>query len=102
MAEGNVYIGYQYRLRASTPMPVEGGDFKFHTFGAERNKINIYECTQTLPKSSEFRGQGLEGGLISAQFSRLGDRTGTHFQGRTVEAPEYLDEDAIQQGANIC
>jgi hypothetical protein len=65
-----------------------------HTFGAELSDLQIFECTQSLPSSTEFRGQGLGGNLISAQFSRLGDREG-HFQGRQTYAPDYIQEDDL-------
>ncbi len=93
MAESS-FTGQVYRLRASSPMPVSGGRLILHSFGAEVNDILVYECTETLPASSEFRGQGLGGTLISANFSRLGDTEG-HFQGRKVFAPSYIDEDSL-------
>jgi hypothetical protein len=98
------YKGVQYRLRAASPMPIPqsagcgytpagntAGYFILQTFGAESNVINIYDCSIDLPESREFRGQN--GNLVSANFSRLGDRTGTYFSGRTVEAPTYIEED---------
>lgn len=90
---GDSYEGLQYRLRASSPMPIVAGTFVLHTFGAELNRLTIYECTTVLPASSEFRGQGLEGGLMSANFSRIGDRTGEYYQGKEVGPPIYIDED---------
>ena len=93
MAESS-YTGQIYRLRASSPMPVSGGRLILHSFGAEVNDIIVSECTQTLPSSSEFRGQGLGGILMSANFSRLGDTDG-HFQGRKVLIPSYIDEDTL-------
>jgi len=92
---GDSYQGLQYRLRASAPMPVADGRLMLHTFGAEINDITIYECTTSLPASSEFRGQGVEGGLVSAQFSRIGDRSGNYYQGREVGPPRYIDEDGL-------
>ena len=93
MAE-EVYRGQQYKLRASAPMPVAQGYFVLHTFGAEINDIDIYTCTQSLPASSDFRGQGLGGSLVAANFSRLGDRDG-HFQGRKIYTPDYIQEDEL-------
>jgi hypothetical protein len=94
---GRAYDIKQYRLRASSPMPVAegsyGGEFVLHTFMAEVSYVDIYECTEYLPGSSQFRGQG--GGLMSASFSRLGDRSGNVFQGRAVHAPEYVDEGVL-------
>ena len=97
-----VYRGAQYRLRAAAPMPVGGtnygsasyaaGDFVLHTFGAEQSAVDIFDCTTDLPASSEFRGQGLGGDLISASFSRIGDKSGEYFSGRQVYSPEYVDE----------
>lgn len=97
-----VVTGNQYKLRAASPMPVGGtnygsasygaGEFVLHTFGAEVNEVDLYDCTTSLPASSDFRGQGLGGDLISASFSRIGAKGGIHFQGRTVHAPTYTDE----------
>jgi len=102
MANEAVFRGAQYRLRAATPMPVGGtnygsaafgaGEFVLHTFGAEASDVDIYDCTTDLPASSEFRGQGLGGGLVSASFSRIGEKSGNYFQGRKVYAPRYVDE----------
>lgn len=93
MAESS-FTGQVYRLRASSPMPVSGGRLMLHTFGAEVNDVEIYECTQELPPSSKFRGQGLGGPLVSANFSRMGDRDG-HFQGREIYTPDYIQEDEL-------
>jgi hypothetical protein len=99
MANESVFRGTQYRLRAATPMPVGGtdygssryaGEFVLHTFGAEASDVDIYDCTTNLPRSSEFRGQG--GDLVSASFSRIGDKSGEYFQGRQVHAPSYENE----------
>ncbi len=90
MAESS-FTGEVYRLRASSPMPVSKGRLMLHTFGAEVNDIIIYECTQSLPGSSDFRGQGGGGTLVSASFSRLGDKDG-HFSGKEVFTPRYIDE----------
>jgi hypothetical protein len=89
-----VYQGKIYRLRAGQPMPVVGGgNFVLHTFMAEVNDIDVIACTESLPASSEFRGQG--GKLISASFSRLGVKGGSVFSGRKVYSPTYVDEDDI-------
>lgn len=88
-----IYESQQYRLRAGTPMPIEGaGNFKYHTFMAEKYDIYNYAATQTLPSSSDFRGQG--GNLYSASFSRLQDNTGRIFSGKKVFSPTIIDEDA--------
>ena len=87
-----VFKGVQYRLRASSPMPIYTGNFVLHTFGAEASDVDIYDCTTELPASSEFRGQGLGGDLVSANYSRIGDKSGSYFQGREVHAPRYIDE----------
>lgn len=102
MANEAIFRGAQYRLRAAAPMPVGGtnygsasyaaGEFVLHTFGAEVNDVDIYDCTTELPSSSDFRGQGLGGTLISANFSRIGEKSGNYFQGRKVYAPDYVDE----------
>jgi hypothetical protein len=99
MYSGEEYGIKQYRLRASSPMPVAEGDyagnFVIHTFMAEVSYVDIYECTSFLPGSDEFRGQGLAGGLVSASFSRTGDRSGDVFKGRAVHAPSYVDESSL-------
>lgn len=91
MAEAS-YSSKVYRLRASSPMPITGSTLILHSFGAEVSDVDIFECTQSLPASTEFRGQG--GNLMSASFSRLGDSQG-HFQGQQVHAPEYIEEDSL-------
>lgn len=64
------YIGYQYRLRAGSPMPTSNrGRFVLHSFMAERQQIDIETCEDRLVASTAFRGQG--GNLTAAQFSRL-------------------------------
>lgn len=86
----------QYTLRASGPMPIygEGGnipsDYVIHSFGADISEFDIYECTENLLSSTEFRGQG--GNLLSANFSNVGDREGKVFQGRAVYYPEFHSE----------
>ena len=92
-----VYRGQQYRLRAGSPMPVfGGGEFVLHTFMAEISDVDIYACTENLPASSDFRGQG--GNLMSASFSRLNVKGGRIFSGKVVYAPTYVDEDEITNG----
>jgi hypothetical protein len=89
-----VYRGQTYRLRAGSPMPVgTTGDFVLHTFMAEVSNIDIYACTENLPASSQFRGQG--GNLMSANFSRLNVKGGTMFSGKVVYNPSFVDEGAI-------
>jgi len=89
-----VYRGQTYRLRAGTPMPTSrAGEFVLHTFMAELSDIDIYACTENLPSSSQFRGQG--GTFMSANFSRLNVKGGNIFSGKIVHAPQYVDEDTI-------
>jgi len=81
----------QYRLRAGGPMPIKGvSNFVLHTFMGEESDITVILCTQSLPKSSEFRGQG--GDLVSANFSRVLSTEGTIFSGQKVGAPKYVEE----------
>lgn len=87
------YEGEQYTLRAGSPMATESGDFVLQTFMAEKNKIITYMITDNLPGSEEFRGQG--GDYISANFSRLSDKSGNKFQGKIVYSPVIVDEDDI-------
>lgn len=89
------YSGQQYRLRAGTPMPIggAGGGFVLHTFMAEVNNVVIFSCTNSLPGSEQFRGQG--GDMMSASFTRLGSRGGDVFSGKIVYSPTYVEEDSI-------
>jgi len=93
MAETSV-TGQQYRLRAGTPMPTATpGRFVYHTFMAEVSTVEFLSCTENLPASSEFRGQG--GDLMSANFTRLNVKGGNLFSGKKVYKPSYVDEDTI-------
>ena len=75
-------------------MPTQqSGRFVLHTFMAEVNDIDIVACTESLPASSQFRGQG--GNIMSANFSRLATKGGSVFSGRIVYSPDYVDEDSI-------
>lgn len=86
--------GYQYKLRAGNPMPVTGqGNFKYHTFMAEKYQVDTYLYTNDLPASSEFRGQG--GDYFSANFSRLEDKSGGVFTGKVIHAPEFIQEESL-------
>lgn len=94
MSDDVVYQGKQFRLRAGSPMPTGGhGSFVLHTFMAEENRVDAVMYTNNLPASSDFLGQG--GEYISAQFSRLADRSGDVFQGKIIYKPKIIDEDAI-------
>ena len=89
-----VYRGQIYRLRAGNPMPTAGtGSFVLHTFMAEVSNIDIVACTDSLPASSEFRGQG--GDLMSASYNRLNVKGGAIFTGKKVYSPQFIDEDEI-------
>jgi len=87
----DMFEGEQYRLRAGSPMPTMRGGFVIHTFMAEVNKIYSFLCTESLPGSEQFRGQG--GSYISANFSRLNITGGNTFQGKVVDKPKYIEED---------
>ena len=86
----NVFTSEQYKLRAGTPMPVVGGQFKLHTFMGELSKVDNVMCTDSLPGSGDFRGQG--GDLMSASFSRLAVEDGKMFSGKKVYSPTYVEE----------
>jgi len=88
------FIGQQYRLRAASPMPtMQAGRFVLHTFMAELSDVEFIACTEVLPASSDFRGQG--GSLVSASYSRLNVKGGNVFSGKKVYSPSYVDEDII-------
>ena len=94
------YEGQTYRLRAGTPMyTAERGRFVLQTFMAEVSDVDMYSCTENLPASDDFRGQG--GDLMSASFSRLNIAGGQYFQGKKVYKPCYADEDKIYGGGKI-
>lgn len=85
--------GLQYKLRAGGPSSrgnQGAGDFYVHTFMAEQIPVDIYLCTDTLPASTDFRGQG--GDYVGGQFSRLGDRSGQLFGGSVTYESEYIEE----------
>lgn len=98
------YTGYQYKLRAGSPMSMGeqgAGNFFVHTFMAEQTKVDVYTYIDQLPSSTEFRGQiaGLtnrDDSYISASFNRLQDRSGSVFAGTVVYNPTYLDEDILE------
>ena len=96
MAVNDYYDITTYRLRAGNPMPISSqGDFVLHTFGAEERRTRVYPCTDRLPKSEDFRGQG--GDLLSASFSRLNIQGGTVFQGKTITIPGYPEKAIINE-----
>ena len=89
-----VYTGYQYRLRAGAPMPTKNsGVFVLHTFMAEKSQIDFVSCTDALPESKDFRGQG--GELVSASFSQLAVAGGGIFSGKKTYSPEFIEEDDL-------
>ena len=91
MAIGDSYDTTTYKLRAGAPMPIAGtGEFVTHTFMVEKSKIEMFQCTNTLPSSADFRGQG--GSLMSATFSRLNIEDGNLFQGKKVYNPTFIEE----------
>ena len=85
----STYTSTQYRLRAGTPMAVAGG-FVLHTFMAETYTDTIYTCTNSLPSSSNFKGQG--GDLYSANFSHIAIKGGGVFTGKETTGPFYVEE----------
>lgn len=95
MAVGDSYNVTTYRLRAGSPMPIAGaGEFVTHTFMAEKSITEILQCTNELPSSADFRGQG--GSLMSATFSRLGIENGNIFQGKKVYSPVFVEESEME------
>lgn len=84
-----------YRLRASNPMPVSGGDFVLHTFGAEKIIVEIYDCVESLPSSEDFVGQG--GTYTSASFSKINTGDGEYFKGKMTYTDGYPDNFLIDE-----
>ena len=91
--DGTVFHGERYRLRAGAPMPIRDGGFVLHTFKAELTDVDSYLCTETLPGSDQFRGQG--GNYLSANFSRLNIKGGNTFQGKIVKNLRYIEEGSV-------
>ena len=85
-----IETGYTYKLRAGAPMPIGNSRFVTHTFKAERSQVDTYIYTNTLPVSTEFRGQG--GDYVSGSFSRLLDEGGDTFQGSVTHSPIIILE----------
>lgn len=84
-----------YKLRAGAAMPTKSsGEFVVHTFMAEKNNIEVVQCTNSLPSSSDFRGQG--GSLVSANFSRVGVEGGDIFQGKKMYNPIFIEETIME------
>ncbi|RKX67063.1 MAG: hypothetical protein DRP42_01445 [Tenericutes bacterium] len=92
------YVGTQYRLRASNPMPKKNGGFVLHTFRVEKTDVDTVAYTKFLPGSEQFRGQGGAEGYISANFNRLSDVSGDVFQGKIVYNGTYIDETPFLTG----
>ena len=90
MATNIVVTGKTYTLRSGAPMPVGGSSFILQTFMGEESEVFNYLYTETLPDSSEFRGQG--GDYISGSFNRLQNKGGDSYAGRLVENPKYVEE----------
>jgi hypothetical protein len=89
-----IYTGEEYKLRASSPMPISGdGNFVIHTFMAAVHTLAVDTCTTSLPLSSSFVGQG--GSNVSANFSRLPIKGGNYFQGRLNTGVAYKVEDSL-------
>lgn len=86
------YTGYQYRLRAGSPMPTSTkGHFVLHSFMAERQQIDIETCESDLVRSSAFRGQAGDGGLYAAQYSRL-PLSEERYSSKITNSPLYIEE----------
>ena len=95
--ENTEYIGYEYKLRAGSPINVGGGGGGFlQTFMAEKSKVTVKAVVEgnDMLNSSDFVGQG--GNYVSATYNRYNDVSGDKFNGREVEKPEYIDEDDLK------
>ena len=91
----STYIGRHYKLRAGSPMPTSrSGHFVLHTFMAATNDSIIESCTDVLPRSSDFIGNGAGGTLQSASFSRLpvSSAGAALFRGQYSEKELYDEE----------
>ena len=87
-----ISTGINYRLRAGSPMPTEGGtDFIIHSFMALRSTSEMDSCATDLPASNEFMGQG--GVLVSASYTKLPLSGGAVFKGKKSDNGAYVEED---------
>jgi len=98
-----VYItGIRYRLRTGAPLAKDpspvSDDFIIHTFMAECSRMEMFQYTDHLDASEDFRAQG--GDLISANYKRLEINTGKGFSGSRVYNPDFIDEEIVSNCSN--
>lgn len=99
--DGKVYTTHSYKLRSAGPNPVQPGQFIVQTFGVDKNEINNYEASTTLPESDDFMGADVDASLMSANFQRLpyfDARCVYLFSGQTVGKTEFIDESEMPGG----
>ena len=89
---GPRYTGYEYRLRAGSPIVRAGGGGILQTFMAEKTEVTMISVLggEDILTSSNFSANG--GEYISAEYSRYNDKSGNKFSGREVKKPEYIQE----------
>lgn len=89
------YTGYEYKLRAGSPMKTANSETDLHSFMAERSEVIIKQAitSSEMLSSDDFLANG--GEYVSANYNRYKEKTGDKFNGREVKAPDYIDEDDI-------
>lgn len=89
------YIGYEYKLRAGSPIKTTGDVGDLHTFMAEKSEVIIKHAmtSDDMLTSEDMLANG--GEYVSANYNRHKERTGDKFSGREIKAPLYVDEDNI-------
>lgn len=96
--DGNSYISYSYKLRSSGPVPVRPGVFLVQAFGGDKNKVETYEASTTLPFSDDFMGASVNGPYMQANFQRLPYLTAAGeqiFSGTIIYRTEFIQENQI-------
>lgn len=97
------YRSYDYKLRSSGPMSMDGGDFYVHTFMSEEREVVTHEATACFVTSQDMAGQfrddGTPGEYESANYSALqytapgANGPVMMFQGTETKKPVYISEE---------
>jgi hypothetical protein len=92
------YKGYNYRLRASGPVPIGPGVFLLQAFGSDKSQVDMYVLADRLPETEDFAGASETGPYVQANFQRLAflyNGTTEVYQGSVVHKAVWNDEWAI-------
>ncbi len=90
---------YNYKLRQGGVQPNAARDFILQTFGAERQRVDMYPSIFDLVTSKHMRGQG--GQLEAASYNRTSYKDvdnpdkGTSYTGQEVWPADFIDENLV-------